>query len=40
LNNQGVRQLVLAFVPEATDGVDRAMDALSTSDDSPQIFIL
>jgi hypothetical protein len=35
LNNQGVRQLVLAFVPEATDGVDRAMDALSTSDDSP-----
>lgn len=35
LNNQGVRQLVLAFIPEATDGVDRAMDAISSSDDSP-----
>ena len=34
LNGQGVRQLVLAFVPEATDGVDHAMDALSTSDNS------
>lgn len=35
LNNQGVRQLVLAFIPGATDGVDRAMDAISSSDDSP-----
>ncbi|SDZ96678.1 Por secretion system C-terminal sorting domain-containing protein [Flavobacterium gillisiae] len=35
LNSQGVRQLALAFIPEATDGVDHAMDALSTSDDSP-----
>ncbi|MFV8268361.1 T9SS type A sorting domain-containing protein [Flavobacterium sp. GT2N3] len=35
LNNQGVRQIVLAFVPEATDGIDRAMDAISSSDDSP-----
>lgn len=35
LNNQGVRQLALAFIPEATDGVDRAMDAMSSSDDSP-----
>lgn len=35
LNNQGVRQIVLAFVPGATDGVDRAMDAISSSDDSP-----
>ncbi|MFV8371220.1 T9SS type A sorting domain-containing protein [Flavobacterium sp. LB2P74] len=35
LNNQGVRQIVLAFVPEATDGVDRAMDAMSSSDESP-----
>jgi hypothetical protein len=35
LDNQGVRQMVLAFVPEATDGIDRAMDAASTSDDSP-----
>lgn len=32
LNNQGIRQLALAFMPEATDGVDRAMDALSSSD--------
>ena len=30
MNNQGVRQLALAFVPEATDGVDRGMDALSS----------
>jgi hypothetical protein len=35
LNNEGVRQLALALIPEATDGVDRAMDALSSSDDSP-----
>jgi hypothetical protein len=35
LDNQGVRQMVLAFVPEATAGIDRAMDAASTSDDSP-----
>ncbi|MBG6110394.1 hypothetical protein H4V97_002631 [Flavobacterium sp. CG_23.5] len=34
LNNQGVRQLALAFIPEATDGVDHAMDALSSGDDS------
>jgi hypothetical protein len=34
LNNQGVRQMVLAFIPEAT-GVDRAMDALSSSDEMP-----
>ncbi|MFV8327265.1 T9SS type A sorting domain-containing protein [Flavobacterium sp. ZS1P14] len=35
LNNQGVRQLALAFIPGATDGVDRAMDAMSSSDDAP-----
>ncbi|TDE29792.1 T9SS type A sorting domain-containing protein [Flavobacterium ranwuense] len=35
LNNQGIRQIVLAFIPGATDGVDRAMDAISSSDDSP-----
>jgi hypothetical protein len=35
LDNQRVRQVVLAFVPGATDGVDRAMDAISSSDDSP-----
>jgi hypothetical protein len=34
LNGEGVRQLALAFIPEATDGVDRAMDAMSSSDDS------
>ncbi|OCB78089.1 hypothetical protein LPBF_03855 [Flavobacterium crassostreae] len=27
LNNQGVRQIVLAFAPNATDGMDHAMDA-------------
>ena len=35
LNNQGIRQMVLAFIPGATDGVDRAMDALSSSDEMP-----
>ncbi|WP_086453913.1 T9SS type A sorting domain-containing protein [Flavobacterium sp. FPG59] len=35
MNNQGVRQLALAFVPEATDGPDRAMDAMSSSENSP-----
>lgn len=35
LNNQGIRQLALAFMPEATDGVDRAMDALSSNDSTP-----
>lgn len=35
VNNQRVRQIVLAFALGATDGVDRAMDAMSTSDDSP-----
>lgn len=34
LNGEGVRQLALAFIPEATDGVDRVMDAMSSSDDS------
>lgn len=34
LNNAGVRQLALAFIPEATDGVDHAMDAMSSGDDS------
>ena len=32
LNGEGVRQIVLALVPGATDGIDMAMDALSTSD--------
>jgi hypothetical protein len=35
MNNQGVRQLALAFIPEATDGIDRAMDAMSSSDSAP-----
>lgn len=35
IDSKGIRQMVLAFVPEATDGVDRAMDAISTSDGSP-----
>ena len=34
INDHGVRQLVLAFVPEATDGIDHAMDAVS-SDEAP-----
>lgn len=33
LNNQGDRQIVLAFIPGATDGVDCAMDAIFSSDD-------
>ena len=35
MNNQGVRQLALALIPEATDGIDRAMDAMSSSDSTP-----
>ena len=30
-NNQFTKQIALAFVPEATDGVDRGIDALGTS---------
>lgn len=32
MNNQGVRQLALAFDPAATDGIDHAMDAYSSGD--------
>ena len=35
LNNQAVSQMVLAFVPEATDGMDHAMDAVSPNDGAP-----
>jgi hypothetical protein len=35
LNSKGIRQMALAFIPEATDGVDRAMDAMSSSGSSP-----
>ncbi|MFM2369461.1 MAG: hypothetical protein RL619_1767 [Bacteroidota bacterium] len=35
MNNRGVRQLALAFIPEATDGVDHAMDAMLSSNNSP-----
>ena len=28
LNNQGIRQLVVALLPDATNGVDHAMDAM------------
>lgn len=35
MNNQGVRQLALVLIPEATDGVDRGMDAMSSSDSMP-----
>ena len=38
MNNQGVRQLNLAFVPEATTGVDHAMDAASPSDAPLEIY--
>ena len=34
LNNQGIRQLVLALVPNATDGVDHAMDAMVAGDNA------
>jgi hypothetical protein len=32
--------MVLAFIPEATDGVDRAMDALSSSDEMPDVYFV
>ncbi|RTY98595.1 T9SS type A sorting domain-containing protein [Flavobacterium sp. RSP49] len=35
MNDHGVRQLALALIPEATDGIDRAMDAISSSDSTP-----
>lgn len=35
IDNQGVRQGVIAFHPEATDGVDRGMDAISSDDGLP-----
>jgi hypothetical protein len=34
LNNQGA-SIGFSIVPEATDRVDRAMDAMSTSDSTP-----
>jgi hypothetical protein len=34
LNDTGIRQLALVFVPQATDGIDHAMDAASP-DDAP-----
>ena len=34
LNDQGIRQLVLALVPDATDGVDHAMDAMLAGDNA------
>ena len=35
LNNEGIKQVVLAFDADATDGVDHAKDAKNPSDDSP-----
>ncbi|MEO4004488.1 T9SS type A sorting domain-containing protein [Flavobacterium sp. CAU 1735] len=35
IDNQGVRQSVIGFHPEATDGVDRGMDAISSDDGLP-----
>ncbi|MES2544841.1 MAG: T9SS type A sorting domain-containing protein [Bacteroidota bacterium] len=35
LDNQGIRQMVLAFDPAATDGMDHAMDALTADTDIP-----
>lgn len=34
MNNQFTKQLALVFLPSATDGVDRGIDALSPADDS------
>ena len=35
MDNEGIRQIVLAFIPEATDGVDRGLDAMSSNGDAP-----
>lgn len=35
INNQFTRQLALAFVPEATDGIDYGIDALNVNDELP-----
>ena len=34
INNQYTRQIALGFIPEATDGVDRGIDAISPVDES------
>lgn len=38
LNNQYSRQIALAFVPEATDGVDFGIDAIDINDELPNDF--
>lgn len=35
INNQFTRQLALAFLPEATDGIDKGIDALSMDNNFP-----
>lgn len=41
LNNQGVRQIALAFAPNATDGIDHAMDAASTgTEEKADVYFL
>ncbi len=35
IDNQGVRQGVIGFHPEATDGIDRGMDAIASDDGLP-----
>jgi hypothetical protein len=40
IDDHGVRQLVLAFVPQATDGVDRAMDAVSSDEAPADVYFL
>ena len=34
LDNGGIKQIVLALIPEATDGIDRAMDGISLTTNS------
>lgn len=40
IDDHGVRQLVLAFVPQATDGIDHAMDAISNDEAPADVYFL
>ena len=40
IDDHGVRQLVLAFVPKATDGIDHAMDAVSSDEVPADVYFV
>lgn len=40
IDDHGVRQLVLAFVPQASDGIDHAMDAVSSDEVPADVYFV